>query len=128
MLVATDNTIMLYDLDNDTEIGTIPYVQKGYELVTRRAFTYSYTVAAGESISISANNFGLSTPEGYTLLGLRSFDSGSLSGILIPYYVSFATGTQAVMKIRNISASNTGTASATATVIFEYIKSQFVVQ
>lgn len=80
------------------------------------------SVASGENISITANNFGISTPSGYKVFGVVRFFSGSTN-----FHVSsvnpFATGTGAVMSIKN--HANSAQTGKTAQIGILYVKSGF---
>ena len=91
-------------------------------LIKKVGYTYSYTnLAANTVLNITANDFGISTPSGYSVLGITTFYTGSTN--VLTRNVTNATGTSTVLSIRNVSSSAT---SGTAGVTFVYIRSEAI--
>lgn len=91
----------------------------GY-LFIRKTYSYDYSnLAAGSNLSISANDFEVSTPSGYTPAGIVYYHTGN--GNVYAYTVSSsATGTSSMMRIHNNAGSSA--VSNTATITILYIK------
>lgn len=83
-----------------------------------KTYTCSYSVGSGQYAALSANNFGVSTPSGYTPIGIQRIAAGN-GNMLIRAYNAKATGDSAVINLYNNSSS---TVSATATIDIVYVK------
>lgn len=92
--------------------------------LTVRNYTASVTgIAPGNSAGLNANNFGVSTPTGYTPVAAIGFSSGGASGA-IDQINAAATGTARMMSIVNTSAK-THDYSASITIL--YVKTEMIV-
>ena len=96
------------------------------ELVTKRFYSASYTLAANTLSSVSANAFGLGSasnrPAGYTPIGITYFTTGHGDASVV-FLNPDATGTNAIMGVRN-AGSASGT--VTAEIIIAYIKTNAI--
>lgn len=91
-------------------------------LVQTVHYTYSYTAAANGVVNITANDMGVSTPSGYTPIGIMVMSTGS--GYC--YYVTCnagRTGNSTIAQIKNYSANEV---SSQAQLDILYIKTAFV--
>lgn len=95
-----------------------------YDIITTKnklfiikEYSYAWSgLAAGKFLEITGNNFGVSTPSGYTAIGFLWFTSGSTSTSICAIRPS-NTGTYSVAVIRN---EGTATVSATARIDIVY--------
>ena len=87
------------------------------------AYTYAYSLAANENINITANQFEMSTPSGYTPIAVRNFYSGSNNAAVRAVYGS-ATGGSTVMSVRNFTTNAISNVTAGLTVL--YVRSDSV--
>ena len=88
-------------------------------------YTYKWTtsLAADASLTITADNFGISTPSGYTPMGITRFTSGT-NTCVVDRVNPRATGTIAALVIRNKSSSaQTG---KTAGIGIMYVRNNFI--
>ena len=86
-------------------------------------YTYEYgTIANNTSLTITATNFGLSTPSGYTPAAILDFSSGSS---YVACHSARPTSAEYTMYIRNESGATRGSASVplVARLTVMYIKS-----
>lgn len=81
-----------------------------------KGFSFTYTVTAGGTIKITANDFGITDYTGYHRLCLRSVSSGSGNAVVVETYAN-ASGNYAVLTLRNVSGSSV-TATATISVLY----------
>lgn len=83
----------------------IPFAIKNY--------SYVYTVSANSGLSITGNNFGISTPSGYAPLAIRSINTG-VDVVLPRISAANAAGNSAVVRLYNVSsAQQSGTCEVT---------------
>ena len=89
----------------------------GY-LFVRQTYNYDYTnLAAGSNLAITANDFGASTPSGYTPVGLAYYQTGN--GNVYAYQINATTtGTGNMMRIHNNASSSSVSATATITILY----------
>lgn len=91
-------------------------------LIKKVMYTHKYSsLAAGANLNITANDFGISVPSGYSQIGISGMYTGN-SNVVVRSAV-YATGTNTVMSIRNVSSS---AASGTAGLGYIYIRSEAV--
>lgn len=85
---------------------------RGY---TTKDYTYSWSsLAAGGHLDISANNFGFSTPSGYTPVAVLRANSGNSTYVSMVGFNGKATTTGTAMTLHNTSSSSrSGTANIT---------------
>jgi hypothetical protein len=83
-----------------------------------KTYTCNYSVNSGQYATLTANGFGVSTPSGYTPIGIQRIAAGN-GNMLIRAYNAKATGDSAVINLYNNSSSNV---SATATIDIVYVK------
>ena len=99
----------------DTNVATIYSAGDIFKTV---GYTYSYTVAANAAISITANDFGMSTPSGYSVVAVRTWDASN-STMNVYRIIPNATGSGNVISMRNTTNSQqTGTFS----IVVLYVK------
>ena len=92
-------------------------------LIKRVLYSASFSVAAGGTQDLTANNFSISTPAGYTVLCAYSY-SQSASRYIIPYWLTPQnTGTSVVVKLYNAGPS---TYSGTFNLRIAYIRSSLI--
>lgn len=88
------------------------------DLIQTRTYTASYTAGGNASISITADEFNVTTPNGYTPIGIVDFASQN-AHVTVRGIYSRATGTRTMMALRNVSTSSI---SANAYLTLLYIK------
>jgi hypothetical protein len=91
------------------------------DLIVLRTFSCDYTVNANSYTRLTATDFEMDTPTGYTILAMYSFTSGN-NNVFLSQFVPRDAGTDSVLIVRNISSSNV---SAKAYIRLVYIKSDF---
>lgn len=101
---------------NATEVAKLTGL---FKIVTYNA---SFSVSKNHYTNISANNFGFSTPEGYTPVAFLRYDTGYFDVGLTEFNVK-ATGNVDALRIYNHSSGNT---SGVVYVDVLYVKSSFV--
>lgn len=90
------------------------------DAVVIKSYSYAYSnLAAGGALSITANNFGASTPSGYIPLAVRRATTGS-NWCYITGMLADGTGTSTMLSIHNVG---TVAISGTATIRVAYIRS-----
>lgn len=85
---------------------------------------YDYTmpsIAAGGTLGITANNFGVSTPSGYTPIGVQRYTTGSPQ-LFAADLSTLATGSNNMMCIKNTGSSATGANALTARIYIVYAR------
>lgn len=92
------------------------------DLIQAKTYTVSYTTGGNASISITADDFGATTPSGYSPIGITDFASQSVNVVVRGIYGK-ASGTNTMMSLRNLSSSSV---TATAYITILYIKSLFL--
>lgn len=92
------------------------------DLIQTKTYTASYTAGGNASISITADDFNATTPNGYTPIGISDFASQNVNVTVRGIY-GRATGTSTMMALRNVSSTSI---NATAYVTILYIKSLFL--
>lgn len=80
-------------------------------------YTYTYSLAAGESLDITGTNFGISTPSGYSPLAIRSFYTGSTNVVARAVY-GMASGGSTVMQLKNISSNASNNVTAGISILY----------
>ena len=84
----------------------------------RTEYTYNYSVSANSGVNITADDFGVSIPTGYSAVAIAKMGTGNSN--TVPRYVdATATGTSVVMGIANLSSSSV---SATARITVLYMR------
>lgn len=81
-------------------------------------YSCSYSVGSGQYVALTGNGFGVSTPSGYTPIGIQRIAAGN-ANMLVRAYNAKATGDSAVINLYNNSSS---TVSATATIDIVYVR------
>ena len=92
------------------------------DLIQIKAYSASYTIAANAYMMLSANDFDISTPSGYTAFALVFFTSGNNS-VMLRMVTAAAAGTSNAVVLRNFGNSEQ---TAVAQIRIAYIKSSFV--
>ena len=80
-------------------------------------YTYTYSLAANTTLNITANDFGISAPSGYTAVAVRYFSSGSGS-VMVRTASAGSTGTNTAMSVRNVTGTAVSDAIAYLTVLY----------
>ena len=117
--VKPDASDIPYD-SNTTVKGKIDEICT--DLIQTKTYTVSYTAGGNASVALTANDFNVTTPSGYTPIGISDFASQSVDVAVRGIY-GRASGTNTIMSLRNMS-SNSVTATAYITIL--YIKSIFL--
>lgn len=90
------------------------------DAVVIKSYSYAYSnLAAGGALSITANNFGATTPSGYLPLAVRRATTGS-NWCYITGMLADGTGAGTMLAIHNVG---TVAISGTATIRVAYIRS-----
>ena len=85
-------------------------------------YSYTYSLAVGGAITISASDFGVSTPSGYTPLCMARVTSGHNAVCIRAFYGDIASG--AALILRHVG--NLDIDSSTATIRIVYVKTSFI--
>lgn len=119
-VTTTEVTGLTETYESITDNGTlINALQTAVDtLIKFKDYTYTYSLAQGDAINITGQNFGLSTPSGYSVLGIVYFNSGS--SFAVPTYVAHNTGTGTAAAVRNVGSTSL---NPTFRVRFSYIRS-----
>lgn len=105
--------------------GTVKNAIPEYQSIFKRVYythTWSDTIEAGSSLSFTADDFGVSTPEGYTPVGFWRLTSGTVYCSLLAI-VPGATGTSTILSIRNLSSADRS--GYTAGIGILYMRNEF---
>lgn len=81
-----------------------------------KSYSFAYTITGNANLGIKANEFGVSTPTGYTPIAVSVFNSGN-SYVVVASINIGATGSSTMMTVHNTSAS-TLTPSATLNILY----------
>ena len=100
----------------DTNVATIYSAGGTFKKIS---YSYAYTITANGALTITGDDFGVSTPSGYSVAGALSWFTGS-QYVFVYRFTPQNQGANAIMSLHN--ASN-GTVSATATITLLYHKS-----
>lgn len=92
------------------------------DLFQTKTYTTSYTVGGNGAGSITANDFEVSTPSGYSVIGVVDFATQSTSVDIRGVY-GRATGSSTMMSLRNVTSTSV---TATAYITILYAKSLFL--
>lgn len=92
------------------------------DLFQTKTYSASYTAGGNASVTITADDFRATAPNGYTPIAIVDFASQNVSVAVRGIYAK-ATGTNTMMTLRNVSASSTPTSTAYITIL--YAKSLF---
>ena len=92
------------------------------DLFQTKTYTTSYTVGGNASGSITANDFNVVTPSGYSVIAIVDFATQSTSVDVRGVYAR-ATGNNTMMGLRNLSSTSV---TATAYITILYAKSLFI--
>ena len=93
------------------------------DAVVIKSYSYAYSnLAAGGALSITANNFGATTPSGYLPLAVRRATTGS-NWCYITGMLADGTGSNTMLAIHNVG---TVAISGTATIRVAYIRSSLI--
>ena len=88
-------------------------------LFIKRTYSYKYTIAANGKKSITSTNLGLSTPNGYKLVGIVGVDTGDSSVMNGREYASYGN----VLYL--VNTANSQKSNITASIDVLYVKSGF---
>ncbi len=92
------------------------------DLFVEKVYTYAYTIKKNDSLSITADDFSMKTPDGYTAISVKRFTSGS-KYVAVGNVTTSATGTTTVMLLREVGGADRSNLTARLTVV--YVKSDF---
>lgn len=99
----------------DTNVATIYSAGGTFKNIS---YSYAYTITANGALTITGDDFGVSTPSGYSVAGALSWFTGS-QYVFVYRITPQNQGANAIMSLHN--ASN-GSISATATITILYAK------
>jgi len=105
--------------------GTIKNAIQNYQSIFKRVYytyTWNDTITAGTSLSFTADDFGVSTPEGYTPVGFWRITAGTVYCSILAV-VPGATGTSTILSIRNLSSEDKS--GFTAGIGILYMRNEF---
>lgn len=68
-------------------------------------YQYSYTISANASLEITGNALGITPPSGYIGIAFRTISSGN-NDVIFGFFGANQTGTNSVVRLKNISASS----------------------
>ena len=105
--------------------GTVKNTFPGTQSIFKRVYyTYAWadSVAAGSSLSFTANDFGVSTPDGYVPVGIWRLSTGTVYCSIV-VVVPGATGDDTILSIRSLGTS--ARSGYTAGIGILYMRSEF---
>lgn len=94
-----------------------------YSKVYSYAWPSSFSISANGSKTLTADNFGFSTPSGYKIAGLGRFTSGSVH-VSVSAINLEATGTSGAMTLHNLTDS--AQTEKTSYIEIIYIRNDFI--
>lgn len=118
--VTNDNNI-LYNIEN-VSTKTIKEDETKYAIVKQYQYTYG-TINANAGVNITGTDLGVQAPEGYIPVAMGRIATGDAS-IAIRSYNYKATGSSAVLSLRNVSSD--AVSNKTVTVEIMYFKKEHV--
>ena len=86
-------------------------------------YTAAYQIAASGQVNLTGDDFGVSTPSGYTPLTLRNYSTGNRQVVAIQTNAA-QTGSGIIMRLQNMS--NSAITDLTASIGIVYIKSGYI--
>lgn len=86
------------------------------------SYNINYTVAGNATKNVTAEEFGISTPNGYTPIAILRFSTGSAQ-VYVRGIIPFGTGAQEIFFMTNTSSSQINT---TAYIDILYTKTDFI--
>jgi len=89
---------------NGTIKRSVPNSMAPLFKVVRYSREWPAEVAAGGTANFTANDFGFSTPDGYSVVCIRRYTSGTVNAFVSGLNPN-ATGTSGVMTFRNTASS-----------------------
>lgn len=103
---------------------TSKYPVLNSKLFIRKNYSYEYTIAANEGLTIYTDDLQVSIPDGYLPFAYRQITTGHGSVLLRGYLATFATTAtpQNMILLTNISGSS---ATATLNVQIVFVKSSW---
>ncbi len=110
-------------LHNGTWGSWSAFLPDAGKAVISQRYTCNYAISANTYKNLSADDFGITTPSGYTPFSLIEVSSGSNAVCFRAANVS-STGTSAVIVLRNVTS--TAVDSANATIKIGYIRNELL--
>ena len=80
------------------------------------SYSASYTASANGGVNLTANDFSISTPTGYTPIAVVQFGSGN-GNVNVRYMNAQASGTNNAMGLRSVNSSSVS-ASASMAILY----------
>ena len=93
-----------------------PNTWRGYQV---KEYSCTYSCAANSTCNLTASNFNVSTPTGYTPFAVVKFDTATTS-VCVCEMDATATGSEYMMRLRNPTSSNI--TNSTATIKIAYVQ------
>lgn len=117
---TTATTITGAIKEHETDISTL----NGKTTTAFKILPYNkaYTINANSALTLSANDFDVSAPTGYTPVGIVQFTSGN-GDVYVRAVNAAATGTSGMLYLKNISSSSI---SVTAYMQILYVKTSLM--
>lgn len=100
--------------DSQTVKGALDELKSGLNnLFLWKQYSYAYSIPANGTLTIKANDFGVSGVTGYTGVSFMQIVTGNTGALMRAFYAN-STGTDNMLILNNVtSASITGTARVT---------------
>lgn len=117
----TNDNDLLFNIES-VSTKTIKEDETRYTIIKQYQYTYS-NINANGSLNITGTNLEVQTPEGYVPVAMGRIATGD-SNIAIRSYNYKATGSNAVLSLRNVSSS--AVTNKTVTVEIMYFKKEHV--
>lgn len=86
-------------------------------MIVKKAYTYTYSLAAGGHAYVSGANLGLSTPSGYTPIGVQVLWSGN-ANVSVMGFQANVTGSSSFCELINHGSSAVSNATLNVSVIY----------
>lgn len=112
-LKASENDLLSAVANLETEIAKKPDKNDMFLL---QSYSYSYTANAGENLSVSASDLGITAIEGYTPIAFREINAGSR---YMNVYLQYTRASGTVIGMRN---THTAEVSNTLDVIIVFAR------
>ena len=92
------------------------------DLFVERNYTYTYSLKKNAALLITADDFGMKNPSGYTAISATRFNSGSRY-IAVAGVATWQTGAGTAMAVKEVGGADRSDVTARLTVV--YVKSDF---
>ena len=82
-----------------------------------KTYSKTYTASGSAYVTLTADDFGVSTPSGYVPVAITQFSTGT--SVVFPVYINCqATGTTEIMNLKNTSTSSASSKTASLTIFY----------